>query len=223
MKTIHNKYAAVLALLFMAALPAEAILYQYTDPQFGPDSVTVDTSTGLGWLNLNASTGLSYEQVLADTQPGGIFSGFRYATVPEIMNFYSSVGIPGPGYYPLSSPSIQALFSLVGSTSTLFGRPALAGISGTTSMDGLQSLQETPQIYQSGVGSTLEYLVSGPPRFFLLSINQTNADASLGSWLVTEAPEPSTTSIWLLAVTGLIGFRFLQRRQNAPALTGSGS
>lgn len=70
MKTIRPISLAATILLFLEALPAEALLYQTGDPTFGPDSVTVDTSTGLGWLRLTETTGLSYDTVLAETQPG---------------------------------------------------------------------------------------------------------------------------------------------------------
>jgi hypothetical protein len=158
MKTIHCMILATVVFLLWNALPAQAILYLTADPNFGPNSVTVDTSTGLGWLNLTETVGLSYNQVLAETQPGGIFSGYSFATVPEVMTLYSSAGISGPGYYPLSSSSIQSLFSLVGSTWSVDGLPATQGFSATTA----GTLQDCLQIYASGVNSGLNYLVSGP-------------------------------------------------------------
>src|SRR5215469_5538441 len=104
MKTIAHLILALLVLLLMKTPSAEASLYLTNDPNFGPNSVTVDTSTGLSWLNLTESVNLSYDQVIADLQPGGIFNGYRYATSREVLGLFSSAGIPGQGFYPLSSP-----------------------------------------------------------------------------------------------------------------------
>jgi len=210
MRTIHRIILVTIVFLLWNAPPAEAILYLATDPNFGPNSVTVDTSTGLGWLNLTETVGLSYNQVLAETQPGGTFSGYSFATVPEVMTLYASAGIPGPGYYPLSSPSIQSLFSLVGSTWSVDGLPATQGFSATPN----GTLQDCPQIYASGVNSGLNYLVSGP-GFYLLAVNPTLSATGLGSWLVKEVPEPSDLGICVLAAFSLIGFELVQRQHAA--------
>jgi len=77
MKTLHS---LILVLVVSLSLPAKAALIQGTDPRFGPNSLTIDTSTELAWLNLTETADLSYLQVIADTAPGGIFSGYRYAT-----------------------------------------------------------------------------------------------------------------------------------------------
>src|ERR1039457_3030873 len=113
MKMTHHTTLAALVLLLLTGLPAKANLMEATDPRFGPNSLTMDTTTRLAWLDLTASAGLPYQQVLADTQPGGIFSGFRFATAPEVLNLYPSAGIPGIGYYPLSTPPILTLISLI--------------------------------------------------------------------------------------------------------------
>ena len=97
MKTPHSITLVLLVTLSLANLPVKAALVQATDPRFGPNSLTIDTSTQLAWLNLGNSVGLSYDQVLADTAPGGIFSGYRFATLNEVLGLYSSAGIPASG------------------------------------------------------------------------------------------------------------------------------
>lgn len=218
MKTIRPIILAATILLFLEALPAEALLYLTSDPTFGTDSVTVDTSTGLGWLSLSKSVGLSYDQVLTDTQPGGLFSGYRFATEQEVMTLYLSAGIPGPGYYPLSSPSIQSLISMVGPTFSQFGYPALGAFTATTSTTPEDPQpQECAQIYASGLNSTVDYLVTGP-NFILLSVNPTLGRPDMGSWLVKEVPEPSQTSIFVLCVAlWTVSGRF-QRKQSTTVL-----
>jgi len=121
----------LLVSLSLVRLQATAALVQATDPRFGPNSLTIDTSTQLAWLDLTASAALSYNQVLVDTAPGGIFSGYRFATVPEVLQLYGSRVLTTSEffdtahYYPVSSPSIQTLFSLVGTSGTFYGLPGI--------------------------------------------------------------------------------------------------
>jgi hypothetical protein len=219
MKMIHHTTLAALVLLLLPGLPAKANLMEATDPRFGLNSLTIDTMTGLAWLDLTASAGLSYQQVLADTQPGGIFSGFRFATAPEVLNLYTSAGIPGIGYYPLSTPPILTLISLIGATGTINGEPGLLGLSATAaSFDS----QYAPAIYATGVSGIQEYWVNGGGyNSGGTSYGVTTSYPELGSWLVSSVPESSDASIYVLAAAGLIGFAFLQRPQrNAACASG---
>lgn len=211
MKTVGPIIFATAVLLILKTLPAEAYLYQTSDPEFGANSVTVDTSTGLGWLQLSETVGQSYDEVLDGTQRGGLYYGYRFATEQEVMTLYSSAGIPGPGYYPLSSPAIQSFISMLGPTFSQFGYSALAGFTATTSAPP-GTLQECPQIYASGLNSTVDYLVTGPD-FFLLSVNPALGEAGMGSWLVKEVPEPSEAGILVLSASFWAGFIRFQRKQ----------
>jgi hypothetical protein len=214
MKTIKQKILVTLASLLVAGLPAKANLIQATDPSFGLNSLTIDTATGLGWLDLTASVGLSYQQVLADTQPGGIYSGFRFATAQEVLNLYADAGIPGTGYYSLSTSSIQSLISLLGATGLINGLPGFIGLSATSASSGGQ---DAPAIYGTGVNGTEVYWVNGGGAGYGggTAYGVTTSDPALGSWLVSNVPESADASIYILAAASLIGFRYLLRRQNA--------
>ncbi len=192
---------ALSLVILSVALSAKAALVPGTDPRFGPNSLTIDTSTQLAWLNLRESVGLSYEQALADTAPGGLFSGYRFATANEVLALYGSAGIQGTGYYPLATPSIQSLISLVGPTGTFQGEPEIAGITGSFNARGLLY---TGQIYASGVNGSLEYLVTCGPSPYDLQVGPAFSAADLGNWLVMQVPEPS---LWVFAIGGLLAFR----------------
>src|SRR6516165_3756551 len=110
MKALVRIIPMVFASIWLAGAPAKANLIPATNPSFGANSLTIDTGTGIAWLNLTASAGLSYQQVLADTQPGGIFYGFRFATDQEVLNLYSSAGFT-TGFYPSSSQPILLFLS----------------------------------------------------------------------------------------------------------------
>lgn len=52
-----------------------------------------DSQTGLEWLKLDASLGLSHASVISQLNPSGLFSGFRYATSAEIATLANDAGI----------------------------------------------------------------------------------------------------------------------------------
>lgn len=87
----------------LIASPSYALLVS-EDSVYGTDSITLDTDTGLEWLDptIPISQGgngpgfplNSYFDIKAELGLGGYFEGFRYATRQELETFiYSSAGI----------------------------------------------------------------------------------------------------------------------------------
>jgi hypothetical protein len=197
----------VLVLLFVSGLAVQGALLSGSDPRFGPGSLTIDTSTGLAWLNLPASAGYSYDQMTAALQPGGAFAGFRYATAQEVAGLFGSAGIPGIGWIPESSPAFQpviALINLVRPTSNQDGNPEAGGISGTWGQTGLIR----PMLdfeYQAGVPG---YMVSGYPTP-VWEFGETTAGSS---WLVAAIPEPGVGGMAALgAFLSMFGWRVCRK------------
>jgi hypothetical protein len=79
-----TKYILVFTTLVVFTLGARAEVLDLGD-------VTRDASTGLDWLDVTVTQGLSYNQVAARLGPGGDFEGWRFATADElgelIVNF----------------------------------------------------------------------------------------------------------------------------------------
>ena len=90
MKKLHSITLIALVSLWLTSATTKANLIQAGTPTFGLNSLTIDTATQLGWLNLTASAGLSYDQVLAATQSGGMFSGYRFATDQEVLALFGA-------------------------------------------------------------------------------------------------------------------------------------
>lgn len=55
-------------------------------------NITRDTDTGLDWLDLTESLGLSYNEVSAQLGAGGDYEGYRYATVAELDQLITNFG-----------------------------------------------------------------------------------------------------------------------------------
>ena len=80
-------------ILFVADSDAQII--ELTDPSLpgGSKNITLDQSTGLEWLDWSATTNLSYDQVLSQTCPGGVYEGFRLATREEVRVLFCKLGL----------------------------------------------------------------------------------------------------------------------------------
>ena len=202
MKNLHWMAVVGLVALLGSGRPANAALLPGTDPRFGLNSLTIDTESQLAWLDLPQSAGLTYQQALAQTGPGGLFSGFRFATATEVLSLYHAAGIPSEGYYPLSTPEIGSLFSLVGATGSFNGEPMLIGNSATAQSAGAQL---APSIYSTGVfgqGTVNDYVYSVNVTH-ATAYGQTYGFAELGNWLVMSVPEPGVEVLGLMGLIGL--------------------
>ncbi|MEO0425190.1 MAG: hypothetical protein AAF184_22835 [Pseudomonadota bacterium] len=81
-----------LCALALAAVTAHADLVS-EDSEFGTDTITLDTDTGLSWLDWSVTLGQSFDEVTAQLGPGGTYEGFRFATNAEVETLWGNGGI----------------------------------------------------------------------------------------------------------------------------------
>ena len=78
----------------------------------GDELATLDTETGIEWMDLSETDGLSINTVLSMTSAGGKFEGWRLPTEDEVLTlFESNPQIGGDGV----SPSALLTVTLVSS------------------------------------------------------------------------------------------------------------
>lgn len=207
---------ATLATLEPAAL-AQGMLSSADHPRHGANTLTVDANTGLAWLDLPLTSGLSFQQVLAATQPGGAFAGFRFASTHELFGLFADAGLPGQGWHPISDPQtapVLPLLSLLGTTSSQDGYPETFGVTGTPAGIGAH--------YAGGLDFALYngtpcYFIPGPgPLHSLGSLGDFYGSGDWGSWLVMNVPEPSPATFGILLASILLGRRLLLPRMRPP-------
>lgn len=64
--------------------------------------LTYDDNSGLYWLDLTETAGMSYSEVSAQLGAGGSFDGWRYATTTEATDIYAQFGLtPGAESLPI--------------------------------------------------------------------------------------------------------------------------
>ena len=192
-----------------------------SDSTFGTDTITLDTDTGLQWLDVPLSTAYTYGETLDELQSGGIFDGYRLATQEEVLTLWENSGINTGllgSFVSENYEPIVNLMSYVGVTShngnlgdgisfdytygnfdngIVYGEPVEEGT--WVTLAGISAVPIQESVYD----------LTGRASFGTVPFG--NDNTSHGSWLVasTSVPEPS---IVILFATGLIGLGFMRRR-----------
>lgn len=203
-------FLVLVASLFMQVSAYAVLLSE--DSTYGAGSITRDTDTGLEWLDPVLSMGaglgccLSYNDVLAQTESGGLFEGFRFATASELETlFFVSGGIQS-GSAGVNS-AVAALMSLVGDTFNQSFGPDFWFMATSAYYDtgmpgqlGLASLE-----LQSFWGQ-----LDGGNAFLGLSSDSPGVNGGpFGSWLVRESlavaavDEPGMLLVFVFALLSL--------------------
>jgi hypothetical protein len=204
-----RKSLAVIALVALLGHPARADLVDFVD--FG--TYTLDTSTGLLWLDVTETLGLSYNDVVASDLYD---SGWRHAMPEEICvlfgYLYGALSCsPGANYRILDT---QDIVDLAVPTRDLFGY-YLTGSATSTTHGKIDDGGDPTQVgfFNLGVFPP-DTGFPGPPYYDLnFWVDVYSPDASQvsdGHWLVKPIPEPSTA---LLLGFGLVGLAAGRRRR----------
>lgn len=197
--------------------------------------VTRDTASGLEWLDLSHTNGRSFDEVVSQFAPGGLFEGYRHATAAEAQALLAQVGLPivpytaFPAYGGLDGAlaSFDSLLGLnFGGLGKAFGFSAQVGGS-IPGYGGYHALfygfpgslnTDLPPVEIAGAFG--DWLVS--TREVTVGHASSYKSSSSGHFLVaqvTAVPEPATMTSMLagLLLTSVAVHR--RRRPHAPLLT----
>jgi len=115
MRLIQNSLIALVACASLAQSAHISI-----DSEFGPKTITRDTTTGLEWLNLRVTMLRSTDWVNEEMAPGESLHGWRYASTGEVMTFARPYLVPIPPntrrccLAPLQIEGMLTLINLLG-------------------------------------------------------------------------------------------------------------
>ena len=168
----------------------------------GDGSLTLDTATGMHWLDMDHSTNLSYNEMRIEMLSGGLFEGFRYATREEVQALFLNGGVVdiNAGSAGNVQPALDLMALLGVTSSSSRGINEIFGLTGSTHSGGVGSGM-LDHFYSDGV-AFYDASVVGPTYGMDYKSN------SIGSWLVTTAEVPLPPALLLfssaLALSGLI-------------------
>lgn len=179
----------------------------------GDNLITLDTVTGLRWLDLSASYGLNYDYVSGQLGVGGDFDGFRYATTAEVVNLWVNFSIDLAAGAPTSSPGLDAnvttATSFLGNTWNTYAwwdYPfGVSGITGDANGAGRRALGA----YQADFGGT--FYETAASDGITIADNLANIQP-YGSYLVEASAVPVPAAAWLFG-SALIGLGFIKRKK----------
>lgn len=208
MKSIAYLTSFTLALFFTIPIgnaSATLVSADYVNGS-GDGWITIDSSTGLKWLDVSLTAGQTFDEV----RTGIWYSrGFRHATIDELKTLFANAGTPDDGFdVTITHPEeTLALAQLLGPTLVNPGRVSVAGFLGTDFFDEVitQSNYPVGQAFDARLGN-IDYLdltpngTYGEAHFTGGHPFSNEADAYYGSFLVSSVPEPTTSALVLLGL-----------------------
>jgi hypothetical protein len=170
-------------------------------------NTTLDTASGLTWLDLTESTFKAPSTVIANFGIGGLYAGYRYATEIELRSFFVNAGFgDSTSTNDLVKYNAAVKFqALVGITAAGGGSTLSNGYFGDA--DGIHfgygALVTNPGL----LGSYVTIL----PRNF---VGDAPVEPTVGSWLVLSAVPEVTSLFMMVSGLGCVGLLLRSRRKS---------
>ncbi len=178
-----------------------------------------DSVSGLDWLDVTATQGLSFNTVSAEFGVGGLYEGWRYATSLEFDNLVTNwTGTTSSGnlyayrYFSEASDTIDNLIATLGNTNTAntSNDPSLTNYSYGLTADAATGGKATLAILTDYDERTQQLQDYANARYF--SALPDEAKPNFGPFLVRQTSVPEGTSIILFTI-GLLGLFGVARRK----------
>ncbi|MEW8478619.1 MAG: PEP-CTERM sorting domain-containing protein [Candidatus Thiodiazotropha sp.] len=211
MKKLLWKFSLA-TLLLLPLISANAVLIEEDWDRFSYDNnlLTYDTDTGLHWLDLSVTRGMSFNQV-EDLIMNGTLGEFLPASLSQVREFHANAGLNRtPSYTMGREEAIRAsnFASLLGVSPSLVYGFEVNGMTGTHWFPNLGP----PQINYHIIDSLRIVMSSSIPETYweynynasrrILSDRQSHPN--VGHYLVsTTVPEPSTLLLLSAAMIGV--------------------
>lgn len=198
------------AIAFATATLSAHAQFVTSDGAFGAGSLVTDTVSGVTWLNLNETLGLSFNQVVFNLALDPIYADFRLSTQNELTQLFTDAGfcinLPtcvDTAARAASRDSFRSTFEDDGSGNYIGINPGMIGI-----INPAQGIYQTFRTFIGGSVASLDFTGDA----------STIGHANTGTWLVsrsavTPVPEPQTYAL-MLAGFAAVGF-LLHRRGKA--------
>ncbi len=201
----------MLGVSFAAPRSAQASLIEIDLNAPGDKLLTLDTSTGLEWLDITETAGLNYFP--AEATVFVTSQGFRHATQSEVSVLLTSFGIPNfsPGADTVANlVPVKTALDFMGNLNTGENHFHQGIYELDASNLGLTLLQVNPFSSDTTGFATLVQGTSSPKS------HNFGGFFGVGHYLVrTAVPEPSSFTLLGFGCVALVGYRWRKRKQAA--------
>jgi hypothetical protein len=161
-------------------------------------NLSLDTSTDFEWLDLSLSTAISYNAMIAQLGPAGLFEGFQHASNQQVVDLWTNLGLPSGSF-----PGISTVNDGGVSADSAIDLLSQTGINATFRL----TQGTTTSIVAPGNHRVLTIRHNLPPTMSTTLGNGGLGDATVGGeighWLYRDrspVPEPSTLVILAMTV-----------------------
>ena len=163
---------------------------------------TTDTDTGLDWLDLDLTLGMSFNQVNAELGTGGLFEGWQVATLDQAQTFLTNAGWIGP-FDPSNVSNVGFVADFRALTTSLLDDP-ISGM-GDSSLVNDPAADISMRFSDDPITGITSYSITTP-------IDLTVGQQGTGTFLVRTSVVPLPTAVWLFlsglaGLTGICRFR----------------
>ncbi len=217
---IITKFALTLLIsTVVLSAPAKALSVDFVDNA----TFTTDTISGLDWLDITASTNMTFVDVITQMGSGGAFDGWRFATGLEFLSLASN----WTGNASLNNLTISYLFPDEGQPGTLHGLQGLLGDTGSADQTIYGFLADTSggrrylasirddDNANNQIHAVLAYTDAFNGEFY---------DINVGSFLVRDteiSTIPLPASLWMfLAALGGLGIFGWRKKKSSTSKIG---
>lgn len=191
------RWITLAALLVTTPIPCRAALIPSDLSAPNDQLVTIDSLTGLEWLDVTATQGQSYNSVAAGFG-GFVQLGFRYATIGEVSTLYSHAGVINQDglFHAENAAGALLLINLMGCTNNC-----------NISVDSQGGLAEDEPFSPTAARGPFVAIFADRSRGVAVlsasSISKSQGYQEVGSYLVRPIPEPSISALLSLGLAVL--------------------
>jgi hypothetical protein len=198
--------ALALPLLLFVPNESKAALIANDLATPGDGLITLDSQTGLQWLDLELTIGLSHNDVTGGLGNSWYADGWRHANASEVCELFDSqIGLPTdtcptPESFDVDESVVEAFFELM-TPAAPDDWPILSGAYGEF------DLAVGPGVGQATMGINPIYGGYAGVERDHFGLSADARSQRIGNWLVRPIPEPNTALLLSLGLTGLAARR----------------
>ncbi len=226
---MRSDLVACALLAVCLASPTQAALIRGDLFAPGDGLLTVDTESGLEWLDVDQTAGLTVSEIYLDRVGGWVDLGFRHASVTEIDELFSAAGLDTlntpfeASHFDGASRLLELLgctfgcdtnnrtllgLAATGGTGTIFGFGPTAAVFVSLDLElvgvEVKATDRTGRATTTGFDS-ITAIEFTPSELFLeeFAALSESDPAPVGHYLVRAVPEPGTAVLLILGLAAL--------------------